>query len=243
VDFARKVWRSDGALGRRLFLGGSAGSADEAYTVVGVVGAVKQASLAEAGGSGAVYYPYSGRFDRSIYLVGRASVAPETLVPIVRGVIRRIDPELPINNARAMASRVDDSLAVQRSPAIVSAVFSSVALLLTSLGTYGVLSYAVATRRREIGVRLALGAQPAQVRRQFVGVGLRLLGGGIAAGLAGSWAAGRALQSALAGIPQAPVASMGLATALMSIVCLAACLAPARRAARIPAIESLIADR
>jgi len=239
VDFARRAWPSGNALGQRLFLGGSQGRPDEAYAVVGVVGAVKQASLSEPDGAGAVYYPYSGRFDRSIYVVGRTTVAPETLVPDLRRVVRGIDPELPINNARAMTARVDDSLFAQRSPALVGAIFSAVALLLTALGTYGVLSYAVSLRRREIGVRIALGARPQQVHRQFFGVGMRLVAAGMTLGLAGSWVAGRALRSTLDGIPQAPVTALVSASAVMAIVCVAACLVPARRAARISPIDAL----
>ena len=242
ADFARRVWPSGGALGQRIFLGGSAGRPEDAFTVVGIVGAVKQASLSEPEGAGAVYYPYSGRFDRSIYLVGRTSVAPDAIIPELRRIVRRIDPELPINNARAMSGRVDDSLVTQRSPALIGAIFSTVALLLTALGTYGVISYAVAQRRREIGVRIALGAQPGQVRRQFVGIGLRLLAAGVALGLAGSWTAGRVLRSAFAGAPQAPILSVAIASAVMAIVCLAACSVPARRAARIPPIEALSRD-
>ena len=237
--FARRVWPAGGALGQRLFLGSQSGPPDEAYTIVGVVGAVKQASMSEPPGAGAVYFPYSDRFDRAIYIVGRTAVPPETLVQDLRRSVRQIDPELPINNARSMRTRVDDSLLTQRSPTVVGGVFSAVALLLTALGTYGVLAYAVSQRRREIGVRVALGARPAQVRTQILGTGLRLLAAGLALGLAGSWAAARALRSAVAGVPQAPAAALVTAAAIMTCVCVAACLVPARRAARISPIEAL----
>ena len=239
VDFAHRVWPSGGALGHRIFLGGSAGAPEEAFTIVGVVGAVKQAGLSEPSGAGAVYYPYSGRFDRSLYLVGRTTVPPDALVPHLRRIVRTIDPELPINNARAMASRVDDSLVTHRSPAIVGAIFSVVALLLTALGTYGVLNYAVLQRRREIGVRIALGARPQQVRAQFLGIGLRLLAAGMAIGLAGSWAGARVLHAMLSGVPPAPLTAVLTASAVIAIVCVGACLLPARRAARIAPIEAL----
>ena len=239
ADFASRVWPSGSALGQRLFLGGTAGRPEEAFVVVGVVGAVKQAALSEPDGAGAVYYPYSDRFDRSIYLVARTTVAPDALVADLRRIVRGIDPELPINNARAMDARIDDSLVTQRSPAVVGVVFSTVALLLTALGTYGVLGYAVAQRRREIGVRIALGARPAQVRQQFVGVGMRLLGAGMALGLSGSWAAERAVRSGIQGLPQGSLGPMAIAASVMAAVCLAACLVPARRAARISPIEAL----
>jgi predicted permease len=240
--FARRVWPSGGAVGQRLFLGGTAGAPEEAYTVVGVVGAAKQASLSEPAGAGAVYYPYSERFDRAIYIVGRTSVPPETLIPDLRRIVRQIDPELPINNARSMATRVDDSLVAQRSPAAIGVLFSAVALLLTALGTYGVLSYAVSQRRREIGVRIALGARPRQVRGQFLRVGARLLAWGLALGVFGSWAGVRALRTLLSGVPQAPAAAIAAASIVMAAVCVAACLLPARRAARISPMDAIGRD-
>jgi predicted permease len=241
-DFARRYWPAGGALGQRLFLGASAGNRDDAYAIVGVVGAVKQASLSEAPGSDAVYYPYSNRFDRAIYIVARTTSAPDTLIPDLRRVIREIDPELPVNNAQSMRARLDTSLAGQRSPAMAGALFSAVALLLTLLGTYGVLSYAVTQRRREVGLRLALGASPEQVRGQFLRMGLRLLAWGLAVGLVGSWTAVRAIQATLPGVPHAPAGAVLTAAAVLTMVCLAACLAPARRAGRIAPMEALARD-
>jgi ABC-type antimicrobial peptide transport system permease subunit len=223
-------------------LGSSAEPEADAYTIVGVVAPVKQAGLAEARGTGAVYFPYSARFDRAVYLVIRSSVPADTLQDDVRRIVRGIDPEMPVNNMRSMEMRIADSLVAQRSPAILGAMFSGVALLLTALGTYGVLSYAVSQRRREIGVRIALGARPQQVRAQILGTGLRLLAAGLTLGLAGIWAAGRAMRAMLEGLPQAPVGAMLEASAVMACVCVAACLVPARRAARISPIEALSRD-
>jgi hypothetical protein len=238
-DFARRNWPQGGAIGQRLFLGGTEGRAEDAFMIVGVVGAVKQAALSESDAIGAVYFPYSGRFDRSIYIVGRASVPPEALIPELRKIVRGLDPELPINNARSMETRISDSLVVHRSPAIFAALFSGIALLLCGLGTYGVASYAVAQRRREIGIRMALGARPEQVRRHVLAPGLRVLAVGLAAGIAGAWAASRALGSALEGLPQAPVGSLTAAAVTMAVVCVLACLLPARRAMRISPVEAI----
>src|SRR6185369_3851970 len=100
-------------------------------------------------------------------------------------VVRQIDPELPVNDVRSMDTRIADSLLTQRSPALMAGIFSVIAILLIAVGTYGVLSYAVAQRRREIGVRMALGARPEQIRSQFLGVALRLLAAGTVLGLVG----------------------------------------------------------
>jgi putative ABC transport system permease protein len=241
-DFARRYWPNGGAVGQRLMLGSAEGPEIDAFTIVGVVAAVKQAALSESDRPGAVYYPYSDRFDRAIYLVIRSRVPPDALQADVRRIVRDVDGELPVNNMRPMDARIADSLLAQRSPAIVGAIFSGAALLLTALGTYGVLSYAVSQRRREIGVRIALGARPQQVRGQFLGLGLRLLAAGLTAGVAGSWAAAGAWRSLLAGAPQAPVAALFAAAAVMAIVCVTACLIPARRAARISPVEALARD-
>jgi ABC-type antimicrobial peptide transport system permease subunit len=156
--------------------------------------------------------------------------------------VRSQDPELPVNNARTMDTRIADSLIAQRSPAIFGGLFSGVALLLTALGAYGVLSYAVAQRRREIGVRIALGARPAQVRGEVLRAGLRLIAIGIALGIAGAWAAGRSLHALFAGLPQAPVGALAIATVVMVLVCLTACLLPARHAARLSPMDALAKD-
>jgi ABC-type antimicrobial peptide transport system permease subunit len=223
-------------------LGSAQGPEIDAFTIVGVVAPVKQAALSESDRPGAVYYPYSDRFDRAVYVVIRSSVPADALQNDVRRIVRAVDPEMPVNNMRSMEVRIADSLVAQRSPAILGGIFSTVALLLTALGTYGVLSYAVSQRRREIGVRIALGARPQQVRWQFLGMGLRLAAGGMGIGLAAWWSAARMLRAALAGVPQAPVAAMLAASAVMAIVCVAACLVPARRAARISPVEALARD-
>jgi len=138
-----------------------------------------------------------------------------------------------------MDTRIADSLVARRSPALLAGLFSGIALLLTSVGTYEVLSYAVAQRRREIGVRIALGAQPGQIRGQFLALSLRLLSAGSVLGLIGAWQAGRAMRSLLFQAPSLNVGVLVAATCVMAVVCLAACLLPSQRAARISPMEAL----
>jgi predicted permease len=238
-DFARYYWPDRSAVGEHLFEGSEATSDAQSFTVVGVVGAVKQAGLTDQTAQGAVYYPYALRTDDSIFIVVRASSRPESLGPALEKLVRQIDPDLPVTDLRPMDGRIADSLLAQRSPALLAGIFSLIALLLIAVGTYGVLSYAVAQRRREIGVRMALGARPEQIRGQFLGLALRLLAAGTALGIMGAWLTGRAMRTLLFQVPPVHVATFAAAAGIIGVVSLAACLLPARRAARVSPMEAL----
>ena len=151
----------------------------------------------------------------------------------------RLDPELPLNDLKTMTSRVGDSLANRRVPFVLAGIFAVVALILAAVGIYGVLAYTVLQRRREIGVRMALGAQPEQILRQFLTLGGRLLLLALPVGLLGAWMAGRAMSGLLFGVaPAHPLVLAGTA-AVLAAVTLTACLLPSRRAARVSPIEAL----
>jgi ABC-type antimicrobial peptide transport system permease subunit len=154
-------------------------------------------------------------------------------------VVRQIDPDIPVNDLRSMESRIADSLVARRSPALLAGLFSGIALLLTAVGTYGVLSYAVAQRRREIGLRMALGAQPGQIRSQFLYLSLRLLAGGVILGVIGSWLAGQGMQAVLFHVPAFNLAILAGTVFVIALMSLVACLLPSQRAARISPMESL----
>ncbi len=238
-DFARYYWPDTSPLGHRLFQGSEAGPDSEAFTVVGVVGSIKQAGLTEEAAQGAVYYPYIYRADSNIFVVTRASVRPESLKLTLERVVRQIDPELAVNDIRSMDDRITDSLVARRSPALLAGLFSGIALLLTGIGTYGVLSYAVAQRSREIGVRMALGAKPSQIRTKFLSLALRLFIGGTAFGAIGAWLTGKAMQAVLFHVPALSILALGSAAGIMALVSLVACLLPAHRAARISPMQAL----
>jgi ABC-type antimicrobial peptide transport system permease subunit len=241
-DFARRYWPRGGAIGQRIFQGSDQGNDADAFTIVGVVGPVKQAGLIEDEAQGAVYYPFGHRPDNSIFVVVRTSLPSESLGMALQNAVRKIDPELPVNDLRTMETRIDDSLVARRSPMLLAGLFSGIALLLTAIGTYGVLSYAVAQRRREIGLRMALGARPEQVRRQFVSLALRLLTAGTVLGILGAWLTGKAMQAVLFNVPPLPVTILAGAAVILGGVSLAACLQPAKRAARISPLEALAED-
>jgi predicted permease len=240
-DFARRYFPSGGALGQRL---GQGSETDDTklFTVVGVVGSVKQEALTEAQGQGAVYAPFAYLENSYYFVITRTSQRPEAFAGTLRKLVRAADPDLAIDNIRSMETRVADSLITRRSPALLAGIFAGVALLLAAIGTYGVLSYAVAQRTREIGIRMAVGAQRVQIGSQFLSLGLRLLIAGTVLGLIGAWMAGRAMQSVLFDVPALPVAAL-LGTALvMAAVSLIACLIPAFRAAKVDPMVALRAE-
>ena len=238
-DFARYYWPHTSALGQHLFQGSAARAEEEAFTVVGVVSSAKQAGLTEDTAQGAVYYPYIHRPDSRFYVVVRAAAVPESLGRTLESVVRQIDPELAVSDLRSMDDRIADSLLVRRSPALLAGLFSGMALLLTVIGTYGVVSYAVTQRRREIGVRVALGARPAQIRRHFLRLALRLAVGGTLLGSMGAWLAGKTMQAVLFHVRALDGMTLAGAAVIVLLASLVACLLPARRAARISAMQAL----
>ena len=237
-DFARRYWPNGGALGQRISQGNETDDA-KLFTIVGVVGAVKQADLTESQKQGAVYLPFSIRGNERVFVVTGTNQRPEAFADTLRKLGRAAHPELAFDNIRTMEARIAESLVARRSPALLAGIFAAVALLLAGIGTYGALSYAVAQRRREIGIRMALGAQTKQIGAQFLSLGLRLLAAGIVFGVIGAALAGRAMQSVLFGVPALPLAALFGTAVVMTAVSLVACLLPAHRAASVNPIEAL----
>jgi predicted permease len=241
-EFARSYWPHGSALGHQIFEGSQQRSEKEAYTIVGVVGTVKQAGLDNAEAPGAVYYPLGHRPDRDVYIVARASLDPVALTAALLSAVREADPKLPLSELRTMESRIADSLAGRRSPAVLGGIFAGVALLLAAIGIYGVLSYTVTQQHREIGIRLALGAQPRQISRQFLGLGLRLLATGLVIGIVGTGLVGRAIHGLLYDVPALYWPSIASTGAILGVVALIACLIPTRRAAKVDPVITLRAE-
>jgi len=158
---------------------------------------------------------------------------------MLQKLVLRLDPELPVDELKPMQTWVDDSMVSRRSPALLAGIFAAVALLLAAVGTYGVLAYAVNQRRREIGVRMALGAQPRDVIADVMGQGLRLAAVGVVAGIFLAVAGARLLNSLLFGTsPTDTLTFVAAATLLVAIAALAS-LVPALRASRVDPLIAL----
>ncbi len=240
-DVVRRYWPGQSPLGRRIF-DGVPDKPDQAFTIVGVVGAIKSTDLTDQKATGSVYFPYARDDGGDITAVLRTLQAPQGAGQALRAAVLRVDPELPVEDLKTMAARIDDSLVTRRSPLFLGAVFAGVALVLATIGIYGVLAYAVAQRRREIGVRMALGALPQQVLGQFLLLGAKLVVIGSILGALGGWLTGRAMSGLLYGVGAVNPGVFAATAAVLALVAMTACLVPALRASRVPPMEALRTD-
>ncbi len=218
----------------------------EWLTVVGVVGNVKKFALGDTPTPEA-YVPYVQSppiaiFRSSMFIVARSTGEPLALAAALRDQIWALDRDQPITSLMTMDGRLAESLRQPRFSMLLLGLFAVVALVLSLVGIYGVLSYLVASRTREIGIRLALGAQPAHVVRGVITQALWLVGGGVALGLAGSFALTRLLTSMLHDVSPTDPGVLGGVAALLVTAALAACYVPARRATRVEPVIALRAE-
>jgi ABC-type antimicrobial peptide transport system permease subunit len=177
--------------------------------------------------------------DRTFFLALRTSVAPESVVNTLRAKVAAIDPELPLFGVRTMGERMDEALVGRRVPMLLAIAFAGVALFLSAIGVYGVLAYQVAQRRREIGIRMALGSTTREVFSLVLRDGLKIAATGLAAGLLGTYFVGRALESQLFEVASMDPTVIGMVVALLTVVALTATLIPARRASRVNPLTAL----
>lgn len=237
---ARRFWPGQSAIGKRL---GPSGDSIW-HTVVGVVGDVRDRGL-EQEPAGLVYYPLSSARDDTISApVLNLSFAvrtptPQAIAPAVRQQVWALDPNLPIAGMQTLEKAVSDSLVRRSFTMMALLVASIIALVLGAIGLYGVISYIVTQRTREIGVRLALGAEAKAVRRMVVLQGARLVGGGLVVGCLGALALTRLLQSMLYGISSWDPLTFVAVSLVLAAVGLTASYLPARRASRIDPARSL----
>jgi putative ABC transport system permease protein len=209
--------------------------------VIGVVGDTKW-HAAETGAGFEIYYTHRQYAVPAIHMLLRTANDPSSLIPQVRRVIHEVNPDIAINDIQPMDEVITGALWQRRLWGVLFALFAGLALVLAAVGLYGVMSYLVSQRTREIGVYVALGARPLDIHRVIVGQGLKLLGLGMTLGLLGALALSRLMRSLLFGVSAYDVPTLVGVSLLLAAVALAACVIPARRAARVDPIIALRAE-
>jgi predicted permease len=243
---ARRFWKDQDPIGRRMWkpdnaeeLNSGPGPKSQYYTVVGVVGSVRMTGLTEKEPVGMYYFPFAQNTIRGMVMTVRTAGEPSAQVNSIRGLVRSIDPELPFFGVQPMSQRVDESLMGRKAPMMLATLFGAVALFLAAVGIYGVLAYQVAQRRKEIGIRLALGSDSRRIFTLIVSEGLWLLLLGVGVGLGGAFAIRKAMETQLFGVQPMDPLVLASVTALLGVVAFTACALPARRAARIDPLIAL----
>jgi putative ABC transport system permease protein len=232
---ARIFWPGQSAIGRRIF---EREVEPVDYTVIGVVADVLDDGL--TGAKDPTIYRVPGKqFNRRWHAVVRTSIDPRALIASVRQTARELDREVPVVNIAPMSEVVRERLEPQRFAASFATVFSILALLLASLGIYGVVAYAVASRTREIGIRTVLGADASKVRQGVLVSAVKLVVPGVALGVLIGLAQSRLIGAFLYGVPAIDPLTFLAATIILPLIALLAGWLPARRAARIQPIEAL----
>ena len=211
---------------------------EKPFEIVGIVGDIHLASLQKAP-SMLVYVPYWFRSRPKFSLVARTSMDPIGAAPALRAAVREIDSEVPVAGIRTMKQVVSDSVAQRRFQMALVLLFAFTALILASLGVYGVVSYMVTQRRNEMGIRIALGATAGNIHRLILRQGLAPVIGGLALGIAGALALGRMLTSLLFEVGAQDPATFASVTLLLLAVAAIACVIPSRRAVQSDPAEVL----
>jgi predicted permease len=228
----QKFWPSSSAIGQSFAIGGNT------YEVIGVARDTKYRSLREAPRM-VMYLPYAQDYQSTANLLVRTSMPVEPTVADLRAVLREIDPGMPLFNVRTLAEHVNRSLYADRLRAELIGWLAALALVLAAVGIYGIVSFSVAERTREVGIRLALGADPRLVLRMVLGGSLRLATVGLGAGLLLTAWLTRRIASDLYGVGALDPATIVGSCAVLLAVVMAATLIPARRATRIDPVVAL----
>ncbi len=235
---ARRFFEGKDPLGARLtFLGNST----PLMTIVGIVGDVRHSQISEPP-SPELYVPFAQSPTAMMMLAARTSTRPESAVAAVRSAVQAVDPNQPVFHVKTMAVLVGESLAPRTSAMQMVSLFGAVALLLAGIGIYGVISYVVNQQTREIGVRMALGAQPRDVARHILVRGLVPVATGLTLGLFASVLAMRLMSGLLFGVSPFDPLTYVVVAAILVGVGIMACLVPARRAMRVDPVGALRAE-
>ena len=234
---ARKFWPNEDPIGKEIWLG-IGWERNDYGEIVGIVGDVKYGKVEEAF-KPQVYLPYTQPTEPASFVMVRTANDPKQIVSAVRREILALDKNVPIFDVRTMEDRGADATSRTRFSALLLGIFSSLALVLAAVGIYGVMSYAVSGRTREIGVRMALGAQPRDVVTLVMRDAIVVTLAGVALGLAGALAATRVLGSQLYGVGTTDALTFAAVSLLLAAVALMASYIPARRAMKVDPMVAL----
>jgi putative ABC transport system permease protein len=234
---ARRLWPNESPLGKRFVF--MEGKTDRQMEVVGVTKDVKFRSLFEESRAFA-YLPLAQFYmSQDMALHVRTAGLPETLAGAIRREASALDKNLPVFEIRTLAAQLDNALTPQRLAAMIISGFGLLALILASMGLYGVMAYSVAQRTQEIGIRMALGAESRDVLKLIVWHGMTLALIGVGAGLLASVALTRLMKSLLFGVSPNDPLTFTVIALLLTIVTLLACFIPARRATKVDPMVAL----
>ena len=233
--FARRYFPGGDVLGKRIGFGCEGGLC---RTIVGVVGNVKQESIT-ADVAPEIYLPSSQMPMNSMTLFIRSHGNAGDLARTLRSEVLAIDKNQPVFNVKTLDERVVETIAVSRSLMLLFSGFALLALVLACVGIYGIVSYSVSQRTREIGIRMALGARAADVLRLVLRNGMTLVGAGVAIGVGGALALTRFLTTMLFGVTPTDTSTFVVVSAVLAIVAFVACLVPARRATKVDPLVAL----
>jgi putative ABC transport system permease protein len=236
-SFAKRFWPHENPIGKHVGLTFAPGPSRE---VIGVVGDVKLNGLDGARPVEAVYDAMLQDTETTQMVVAvRTSLPPTSMASAITDAVHKVDPDVPVTGMLTMDAVADQSLTQQRLSMILLAAFAALALLLAAVGIYGVQAYAVRHRVREIGIRMALGAELGDVFRLIVGRGLKLTCIGIFVGLAAAFGLTRLMASLLYGVSATDPITFAGVSILLAIVALIACYIPGRRAMHVDPMASL----
>jgi putative ABC transport system permease protein len=237
---AKRYWPGESPLGRRVSFSSKPAQPGDWMTVVGVVGDTRQGSLAAPvdiemfapGAQEPNWFPPS-------HVVVRTSGNPLSVAEAARRHVRALDPLMPVADMQTMDRVLSASVASPRFETVLIGSFGAIAAVLAAIGVYGLMSLSVALRRREIGIRTALGAGPREISRMVLAEGARVAGAGIAIGLVIAAGAGRWIETLLYDTPPTDAPTAALTAALLLAVAMGACYLPARRAARVDPVKAM----
>jgi len=237
AEFARRYWPNEDPIGKRIAMGSE--KHPMLITVVGVVGRVKMEGLSQESHRVQGYFAFAQNPSNDMTVVLKASGDPNQLIAAVRQQVKTIDPDQPIYSVRTMDEIRAESVAPERLNLTLLSIFAGIALVLAIVGIYGVMSYSVTQRTHEIGIRMAIGAQPRDVFRMVIGQGMMLALIGVGIGLVGAFGLTRLMATMLFGVEPTDPATFAAIAVLLTGVALLACYVPGRRATKVDPVVSL----